>query len=102
MAESEVARLLREIDEAYQSAQWGLTGFASGTARHDFINAREEHIALCHKELTTLIGPEQATALVVGIYFKGEQGNGIAVSGKAVGEEHDEPGKARTDTAHTL
>lgn len=102
MAESEVARLLREIDEAYQAAQWGLTGLASGTARHDFINAREEHVALCHKALTTLIGPEQATAMVAGIYFKSEQGNAAAATEKLVGEEHDEPGKTRTDTAHSL
>ena len=102
MAESEVARLLREIDEAYQAAERGLTGLASGTARHDFINAKEEKIALCHKELTTLVGPDQATALVVGVYFEGEQGDGIVVSGKPVGEEHHEPGTTGTDTAHSL
>jgi len=73
MAESEVARLLREIDEAYQAVERGLTDLASGTARHDFINAKEERIALCHKELTTLVGPDQALALVAGVYFKGEQ-----------------------------
>ena len=102
MAESEVARLMREIDEAYQAAQRGLTGFASGTARHDFIRAKEEHIALCHKELTTLVGSEKATALVVGVYFKGEQGKEIAASGKLVGKEHDEPGDTRADPAHSL
>lgn len=102
MAESEVARLLREIDEAYQAAQRGLTGLASGTARHDFINVKEEHIALCHKELTTLVGPDQATVLVAEVYFKGEQGQGIAASVKPVGEEHDEPGKARADSTHSL
>lgn len=102
MAESEVARLLREIDEAYQAAERGLTGLACGTARHDFINAKEEHIALCHKELTTLIGSEKATALVAGVYFEGEQGNGIAVSGQPVGEEHHEPGTTRADPAHSL
>jgi hypothetical protein len=102
MAESEVARLLREIDEAYEAVQRGLTGFASGTARHDFINAREEHIALCHKELSTLIGPDQAIAMVAGVYFKGEQGKENAVSRKPVGEEKDEPGKAGTDSAHSL
>ena len=102
MVESEVARLMREIDEAYQAAEQGLTGFASGTARHDFINAREEHIALCHKELTTLVGSEKATALVAGVYFEGEQGDGIAASWKPVGEGHDEPGNTRADTAHSL
>jgi len=102
MAESEVARLLREIDEAYQAAERGLTGLASGTARHDFINAKEEHIALCHKELTTLIGSEKAAALVAGVYFEGEQGHEIAASGKPVGEEHDGPGDTRANSAHSL
>jgi hypothetical protein len=102
MAESEVARLLREIDEAYEAAQRGLTGFASGTARHDFINAKEEHIALCHKELATLVGPDQALAMVAGVYFKGEQGKGITASDKPVREGKDEPGKAGADSAHSL
>ncbi len=102
MAESEVVRLLREIDEAYQAAQWGLTGLASGTARHDFINAKEEHIALCHQELTTLVGREKATALVAGVYFEGEQGGKIAASCKPVGEGHDESGDTRADSAHSL
>lgn len=78
MAESEVARLLREIDEAYQAAQWALTGLASGTARHDFINAKEERIAVCHEELGALIGPDKAIALVAGVYFQGEQNSQLA------------------------
>jgi len=102
MAESEVARLLREIDEAYQATERGLTGLASGTARHDFINAKEEHIALCHQELTTLVGRDKATALVAGVYFEGEQNHEIAASCKLVGEEQDEPGTTRTDPAHSL
>jgi hypothetical protein len=102
MAESEVARLMREIDEAYQAAQWGLIGLASGTARHGFINAKEEHIALCHKELTTLVGSDQATALVAGVYFKGEQDHEIVPSEKLVGEKKDEPGKAGANSAYSL
>jgi hypothetical protein len=102
MAESEVARLMREIDKAYEAAQRGLTGLASGTARHDFINAREEHIALCHQELTALVGPAQAIALVAGIYFEGEQSNAAAALEKPIGEEHHEPGKARINPAHSL
>lgn len=103
MAESEVARLMREIDEAYQAAQWGLTGLASGRARHDFINVREEHIALCHQELTALVGPEQAIALVAAVYFEGEQKQETAASSKKqVGEKQNEPGKAGADTAHSL
>lgn len=78
MAKSEIARLLQEIDEAYQAAQWALTGLAYGMARHDFINTKEERIAICHQKLTTLIGPEEATALVAGVYFQGEKTSEIS------------------------
>src|SRR5947209_4597427 len=88
MAESEVARLLREIDEAYQAAEWALTGLACGTVRHDFINAKEERIADCHQELSTLIGPDEATALVAGVYFQGEKSSEISSPYEEVREGH--------------
>jgi len=90
MAESEVARFLREIDEAYQAAQWALTGLACGTARHDFINAKEERIAICHQELTTLIGPDEATALVARVYFQDEKSSKISSPYEEIREGHDE------------
>ncbi len=102
MAESEVARLLREIDEAYQAAQWAFSGLACGVARHDFINAKEERIAICHQELTTLIGRDQATALVSGVYFQGEKGSEIASAGEQVREGHDEQQETGADSAHPL
>lgn len=42
MAESEIARLMRRITLEHEAAQYGLTGLALGTARHDFIIARME------------------------------------------------------------
>jgi hypothetical protein len=61
---SEVARLLRQIDAEYEAAKRALTDF-SITARHDFIEARMENIAICHLELAQLVGtPEQAMALM--------------------------------------
>ena len=102
MAESEVARFLREIDEAYQAAQWALTGLACGTARHDFINAKEERIAICHQELTTLIGPDEATALVAGVYFHGEKSSAISSPYEEIREGHDEQQGAGAATAHSL
>ena len=102
MAESEVARLLREIDEAYQAAQRALTGLACGTARHDFINAKEERIATCHQELTKLIGPDKATVLVAGIYFHGEKSSEISSPYEEVREGHNEQHGTRTATTHSL
>jgi hypothetical protein len=102
MAESEVARFLREIDEAYQAAEWALTGLACGTARHDFINAKEERIAICHQELTTLIGPDEATALVAGVYFQGEKSGEISSPYEEVREGHDEQRGTRAATTRPL
>ncbi len=42
MAESEVACLMRRITLEHEAAQYGLTGLAYGTSRHDFITARME------------------------------------------------------------
>lgn len=64
MPESEVARLLRQIDQEYQASKLGLEGLASGTARHDFIAAKTENIGKCHEQLVELIGPEQAISII--------------------------------------
>ena len=61
---SEVARLMSKITAEYEAAQSGLSGLAYGTARHDFINARMENIAVLHRELACEIGPMQAIKLV--------------------------------------
>jgi hypothetical protein len=61
--QSEVACLMQEIELAYEAAQLALTGLAI-TARHDFINARQEHIALCHEDLKKLVGEEQAIRMI--------------------------------------
>jgi hypothetical protein len=64
MAESSIAQLLQQIDQEYRAAQLGLTGLASGTARHDFITARTENLGVMHEQLIELVGPEKAIALV--------------------------------------
>jgi len=70
MSASEVARLLQQISLEHQAAKNGLTGFASGTARHDFITAKEAHVATLYDELTTIVGKDEATRLVVDVYSK--------------------------------
>ncbi len=67
--QSEVARLMQEIELAYEAAQLALTGLAI-TARHDFINARQEHIALCHEDLKKLVGEEQAIKMIYEMQVK--------------------------------
>lgn len=61
---SDVARLLKQIEQEYQASKRGLEGLASGTARHDFIQQRAETIGQCHEHLSDLIGPENAIALI--------------------------------------
>ena len=61
---SEVARLRGQIQAEYQAAQQGLSGLASGTARHDFITARTEHLATLHERLAEIVGPDEAIAIV--------------------------------------
>jgi len=63
--ETELRRLLRQIDEEYEAAHSGMKAFSSGTARHAFINARMGNIDKCRIELTTLIGEEEALRLMV-------------------------------------
>lgn len=86
MAESEVARLMRQIDEAYQAAKWGLSGLAFGTARHDFINAKQERIAACHEKLSTLVGQDEAIKLVAQVYFQDDEGSQIASADEVAGK----------------
>ena len=60
---SEVARLMQEIELAYEAAQLALTVIAI-TSRHDFIKARQEHIALCHEDLKKLVGEDEAIKMI--------------------------------------
>jgi hypothetical protein len=64
MPQSDIACILKQIEQEYQASKQGLEGFASGTARHDFIQKRAENIGQCHEQLADLIGPEQAIALI--------------------------------------
>jgi len=64
--ESDVQRLLAEIDINYTAAQLGLSGLALGTSMHRFISARMERIEGARRELVQLVGDaDEATRLVV-------------------------------------
>ncbi|HEX3643509.1 MAG TPA: hypothetical protein VHV10_19655 [Ktedonobacteraceae bacterium] len=76
--QSEIARLLRQIDTEYQAAQWGLSGLAQGTAQHEFITAKLERMEDARQELVQLVGDEnEVTRLVVDQLAKSkEEGQG--------------------------
>jgi hypothetical protein len=69
---SEVARLMRSIELAYEAAQRGLNGLASGTVKHEFITAKMERMGVLHQELASLVGTDQASALLLEVWEKGE------------------------------
>ena len=64
MPQSDVARILQQIEQEYQASKLGLEGLASGTARHDFISKKTENIGKHHDLLVDLVGSEQAIALI--------------------------------------
>lgn len=64
MSESEIVRLRRQIEEAYEAGMQGLTGLASGTANHQFIQAKLERVGACHSRLVELVGAQEAIQIV--------------------------------------
>jgi hypothetical protein len=63
--ESDVRRLLQQIDCEYTAASLALTGLALGTSLHSFISARMERIEDAREQLVDIVGPDEATRLVV-------------------------------------
>jgi len=61
---SEVARLMRQIDQEYEAAERGLRGLTFGTAQHTFITKRMEYIADHHQSLIHLVGQQEAARLI--------------------------------------
>jgi hypothetical protein len=61
---SEVARLRQRIAQEYDAATRGLTGLASGTAKHAFITRRMEQMGACHEMLKHLVGEQEATRML--------------------------------------
>ena len=61
---SEVARLRQHIAEEYEAATRGLSGLASGTAKHEFIIRRMEQMGACHEMLKHLVGEREATKML--------------------------------------
>lgn len=61
---SDIARLRQRIAEEYEAATRGLTGFATGFAKHQFITQRMEHIGMYHETLQRLVGEQEATKIV--------------------------------------
>lgn len=63
MAQSEIARLRERIEQEYLASKRVFTNFTP-TAKHEYITKRQENIGLCFDELSKIMPPEEAIALV--------------------------------------
>lgn len=70
MSESEVARLRRQIEIECEALQRVFTDFAAGTARHEFIRIRMEHVENCQRALLQYVGEKEAAHIVAELYMK--------------------------------
>ncbi|MFL5665595.1 MAG: hypothetical protein ACJ8BW_30275 [Ktedonobacteraceae bacterium] len=73
--ESELRRLLEQIEEEYNAVYSGMSAFSSGAARHAFIKARMKNIDTYRIELTTLVEEEALRLRVQGKDEGNNQGN---------------------------
>jgi len=64
-AQSEVARLLQQIDAEYTAARLGLHGLSSGSARHEVISTHMERAQVASQQLIDTIGKDSALPLIV-------------------------------------
>jgi hypothetical protein len=62
---SEVASLMRQIEQEYEAGQQAMYGLALGTARHDFITQRMENMAQRIEELRTVVGEAVAMQMMI-------------------------------------
>lgn len=61
---SEVARLMQQIELETEAARQGLMGLAS-VARHEFINAKYEHLMAYGDQLAPHIGKDKAMQIIL-------------------------------------
>jgi hypothetical protein len=70
MHQSEVALLRQRILEEYEAMKQGLNGFAWGTAKHSFIDARMKRVDLYHEQLAQQVGDQEADTTICDLYKK--------------------------------
>jgi hypothetical protein len=71
---SEVARLLAQIDREYEAAQLGLSGLSYGTSQHQFISSITERIGALHSRLHEIVGDESIALISAQSNHASEEG----------------------------
>jgi hypothetical protein len=69
MGQSEVAQLREQIQLEMEAMRRAVSGFAQGTARHAFIQARLQRIGLCREVLVRHVGETSASQVVCSTYM---------------------------------
>jgi len=64
VSQSEIARLLQEIEETFLAVQNAMTGFSSRGATHNFISKKMENMNGIRASLSKIVGPDQAMQLI--------------------------------------
>lgn len=70
MKSSEVAHLREQVELEYEAMMRGLSGFAEGSAMHEFISARMARVEDYHQELAKEVGEYEATQIICDLYNK--------------------------------
>jgi hypothetical protein len=63
--QSEVARLMQQIEEEYEAARQALYGPSQGSARHDIISAHMANAQQYGQQLIDRIGKDEALPIIV-------------------------------------
>ncbi len=62
--QSEVARLVHQLDAECQAAHLAMYGYAE-VAKHEYITSRMERMGALHDELRAIVGEEEAVKVLV-------------------------------------
>jgi len=70
MNQSEVAQLRQQIELQLEAMQRGMSGLATGKARHAFIRAQMDRIGVCQDTLAAYVGESIANQIVCTLYIE--------------------------------
>jgi hypothetical protein len=68
MNQSEVAQLYHQIEVQLEAMRRGMSGFATGRARHAFIRAQMDNVGGCQGALAKYVGEDAADQVIYNLY----------------------------------
>jgi hypothetical protein len=68
MNQSEVAQLYHQIEVQLEAMRRGMSGFATGRARHAFIRAQMDNVGGCQGALARYVGEDAADQVIYNLY----------------------------------